>query len=65
MSIMVIYLMDKDEEIEVSAEFLGKDSKSFELGQTILNGLLMIDGVNYVNKKKGSISSPPVTTSLN
>ena len=29
MSIMVIYLMDKDdEEIEVSAEYFGKDSKS-------------------------------------
>ena len=66
MSIMVIYLMDKGEdEIEVSAEYLGKDARSFELGQTILNGVLMIDGVNFVTKKKGSISSPPVTTSLN
>lgn len=66
MSIMVIYLMDKGEdEIEVSAEYLGKDGKSFDLGQTILNGVLMLENVSLVTKKKGSISSPPLSTSLN
>ncbi len=66
MSIMVIYLMDNgEEEIEVSAEYFGKDAKSFELGQTILNGVLMLENVKYANKKVGSISSPPVSTSLN
>lgn len=62
---MVIYLMDNDDEIEVSAEFFGKDSKSFELGQSIMNGLLMIDGVHFVSRKAGSISNPPASTSLN
>lgn len=67
MSMMVIYLMDKDEsdEIEVSAEYFGKDANSFDLGQKVLNSLLMLDGVSFVNRKAGSISSPPASTSLN
>lgn len=64
MGIMVIYLMDDGDKVEVSAEFIGEEGNAFKLGTNVMDGLMMLEGVSLTNEK-GRISSSPASPSLN
>lgn len=64
MGIMVIYLMDEGDKVEVSAEFIGEEGNAFKLGTNVMDGLMTLEGVSLTNEK-GRISSSPASSSLN
>lgn len=52
MGMTVIYLQDREDgTVQVSAEILGSQGNSSELAHSIIQGMLLIDGVFYHQAK--------------
>ena len=63
MGMTVIYLQDRDDgTVQVSAEILGKQGNASELAHSIVQGMLLIDGVFYQQAK--DITGEPLSALL-
>jgi hypothetical protein len=62
MGMTIIYLQDIEGGVQVSAEILGSKGQSAELAHSIVQGMLLIDGVFY--KQAKDITGEPLSALL-
>ena len=63
MGMTVIYLQDREDgTVQISAEILGKQGNASDLAQSIVQGMLLIDGVFYHQGK--DITGEPLSALL-